>query len=87
MASITQTQSSFLRNALRGNGLFSAVSGLITALAAGALVKFIGAGNNIFYIVIGIGLLFHAANLFFNTRSERINPCLPGMQLSGMWSG
>ncbi len=74
MASITQTQSSFLRNALRGNGLFSAVSGLITALAAGALVQFIGAGNNIFYIVIGIGLLFHAANLFFNTRSERINP-------------
>lgn len=73
MATITKTQSSLLRNALRGNGIFSAASGLIMAVGAGILVQFLGAGTTLFYIVVGIGLLFHAGTLFFNTRTEGIN--------------
>lgn len=83
MATIAQRQSTLLRNALRGNSIFSAVSGLITAVGAGVLVQYIGAGNTIFYLVIGIGLLFHAATLFFNTRTNNVNPAFAWYAIIG----
>jgi len=73
MATLTQNHSSLLRNALRGNGIFSILSGIITAIGAGWLVNYLGAGTTLFFAVIGVGLIFHALTLLYNTRGEEVN--------------
>ena len=73
MATATQPQSNLLRNALRGNSIFSAMSGLITAIGAGVLVQFMDVGSVALYLVVGIALIIHAVMLYLNTRTDRIN--------------
>ena len=73
MATATQSQSNLLRNALRGNSIFSAMSGLITAIGAGVLVQFMDVGSVALYLVVGIALIIHAVMLYLNTRTDRIN--------------
>ena len=73
MATATQSQSNLLRNALRGNSIFSAMSGLITAIGASVLVQFMDVGSAALYLVVGIALIIHAVMLYLNTRTDRIN--------------
>ncbi|GAB5492640.1 MAG: hypothetical protein Phog2KO_28550 [Phototrophicaceae bacterium] len=73
MTTIHNTQSTLLRNALRANSAFSAISGIITAIGAGVLVQFMGVGTLALYIIIGLALVFHAVTLLMNTRTDNIN--------------
>lgn len=73
MATATQVQSNLLRNALRGNSIFSAISGLITAIGAGILVQFMSVGTVTLYLIVGVALIFHAVTLFMNTRTDHIH--------------
>lgn len=72
-----------LRNTLRGNSVFSVVSGIILIVDAGMLADFMGISSPLPFIVIGIGLLLHAANLFLNTRTRPVKKGLGWFAIIG----
>ena len=53
-----------LRNALRANGVFSGLSGLMLTFGAQPIAAFLGLSEPVILIVIGLGLLLYAAMLF-----------------------
>ncbi|MDQ7024979.1 MAG: hypothetical protein Q9P44_05410 [Anaerolineae bacterium] len=57
MATLTLNNDNLLRNALRGNSLFSALSGSILVIDARLLADYMGIEATLPLIVIGIGLL------------------------------
>jgi hypothetical protein len=73
MATLTINNDNLLRNALRGNSIFSALTGLILVVDAQPLANFMGIEATLPFIVIGIGLLLHAANIFLNTRNRPVS--------------
>ena len=62
-----------LRRALRGNALFSMISGALILAINRALVQFLGLPNNASLTPLGIGLLGYAAWLLWNARREKIS--------------
>ena len=73
MATLTTSNDNLLRNTLRGNSLFSAVSGLLALIDARLLANFMGIESTIPFVVLGVGLLLYAAYLFINTRTRPLN--------------
>ena len=66
-----QQQSQLLRYALRGNGLFSASSGLILVAAGPALSSFTGITPALALQIVGAVLLLYGAGLLWiSTRAE-----------------
>lgn len=67
-----------LRNALRGNGVFSSFSGAVFILFAAPITTFLSVAPDAFILValIGIGLLGFAASLFWNASRPTIDPQL-----------
>jgi hypothetical protein len=63
---------STLRRAMRGNALFSAVSGLVSLLAAGPLAAFMGLQPPLIFVVLGLLLLAYAALLTAVTSGEQV---------------
>ena len=53
----TNSHEGLLRNTLRGNAIFSVISGLVFAFAAGPAANFMGLPSPIILIAIGLGLL------------------------------
>jgi len=72
-----------LRNALRGNGVFSGISGLILIGDAGPIAAFMGIGYTLPFIVVGVGLLLHAANLLINTAQRPVSKALGWFAIVG----
>lgn len=66
-------ESNLLRNALRGNALFSAISGLIALLAAQSVATFTGIEAPVFFVVLGIVLILYAADLWWIATRETID--------------
>ena len=62
-----------LRRAMRANAGFSGISGLISFLAADALVTFTGIPNALVFRVLGVILVLYAADLFWVTSREKVN--------------
>ena len=50
---------SFLQKAVLGNAAFSGISGLFMVLAAGSISEFLGIGNPLVLVLIGIALLLY----------------------------
>ena len=73
--SVTQNNqgSNLLKNALRGNALFSGTSGLIALLAAQSLAAFTGIEPPIIFVVLGIVLILYAVDLWWIASRETIN--------------
>jgi hypothetical protein len=73
--SVTQNNqgSNLLKNALRGNALFSGTSGLIALLAAQSLTAFTGIEPPIIFVLLGIVLILYAVDLWWITSRETIN--------------
>ena len=67
------TQSQLLRRALRGNGLFSTVSGFGFLLGAKPIAAFIGLEYPLIIAGIGVSLLVFAVGLFLNASRIRID--------------
>ncbi|MBM3516847.1 MAG: hypothetical protein FJX56_02960 [Alphaproteobacteria bacterium] len=63
----------FLRRALRGNALFSGISGLAAAAFAGLLAEFMGIGWPVIFVVLGIGLIAFAGYLWWRTSRPTID--------------
>ena len=68
----TTTNDNLLRHALRGNSIFSAVSGALLLVDAKLLADFMGIATSIPFIILGVGLLMYATYLFINTRSRPV---------------
>ncbi|MCB0034684.1 MAG: hypothetical protein KDE51_11715 [Anaerolineales bacterium] len=88
MATNTQSQQSIsttLARALQGNGIFSAVSGLISLAAARPLAEVMGIPSSMALAVLGILLLGYAASLLTAVRKPahalKIGPAAVGMDL------
>jgi hypothetical protein len=62
-----------LRRAMRANGGFSGISGLVCLLAADALVSFTGIPETFVFRILGVILLIFAADLFWVTSREKVN--------------
>lgn len=65
--------SNLLKNALRGNALFSGTSGLVALAAAQSLAAFTGINPPIIFIVLGIALILYAVDLWWVAPRETIN--------------
>lgn len=63
-----------LRRVLRANAGFSGLSGLVSLLGANVLTTFTGISNALVFQVLGVILLLYAADLFWITFRDRINP-------------
>lgn len=68
----SQGQSSLLRRVLRGNGLFSGISGLVLLVGAKPVAAFLGLAWPVALMSLGVTLLAYAAVLFWVTSQESI---------------
>ena len=62
-----------LRMSLRANAAFSAISGVILATGAFAIAPGIGVEPSWIVLIVGLGLLPFAVDLFINSRREKID--------------
>ncbi len=83
MATQAQQAPSLLRNALRANAVFSGISGLTMTVGAAQIANLMGTGNTLFYVIIGIGLLIFAADLFYFTRHPKISATFAWLAIIG----
>jgi hypothetical protein len=61
---LRSTSAFLLRTVLRGNTIFSLVSGLVFVIDAGPLSQFTGIAPTIIFTVVGIGLILYAIFLW-----------------------
>ena len=69
----TKEQSNLLKKALRGNALFSGVSGAIALLGAQPLAAFTGIDVAAVFYVLGIVLIIYAIDLWWVSSREPID--------------
>jgi len=83
----TVQESKLLRQALRGNGVFSAVSGLTLIVAARPIAAFMGLAWPMSLTITGLILLPYAAVLFWATSRAEIDHRLAktAVVLDGLW--
>ena len=74
-----------LRNALRANGIFSGISGLIIVLLHSQVLNWLGiSGVNI--MAIGIGLILFSTYLFWMSSRREIDKSLVSGVIGGDWA-
>lgn len=73
MNAVNTMNDRLLRTALRGNGLFSAVSGAVLVIASRPLAETIGFPWPNALFILGIILLLYALDLFWFTSRETLN--------------
>ncbi|MFN8442005.1 MAG: hypothetical protein U0175_14590 [Caldilineaceae bacterium] len=69
----TASSFSFLRNTLLANAIFSTLSGLLFTFDAKAVDNFLGTGMPNVILVLGIGILLFAAEVFWISTRPQIN--------------
>jgi hypothetical protein len=69
----TSQESTLLRNTLRGNALFSGLSGMISILAAQSLATFTGVQEPLVFVVLGVVLILFALDLIWIASRESID--------------
>lgn len=62
-----------LRTALRGNGIFSALSGTVLAVTSRPLAEWMGISPATALLVLGVILLLYAVDLFWVTTRENLS--------------
>jgi len=83
----TNDQTSLLRQALRGNGLFSALSGLVFLFGARPLAAFMGLPWPAALMGVGLVTILYAGLLFWMTAQPSINRSFARatVVLDGIW--
>ena len=69
----TNQESNLLRNALRGNALFSGLSGTVSLFAAQSLATFTGIQEPLIFVILGIVLILFAVDLVWIASRETID--------------
>lgn len=73
MTTMTRTNDSLLRNALRGNAAFSGISGIIAIIDAGMIADFMGTGTALIYMILGLNLVVYAGILLYYAGQQEID--------------
>lgn len=73
-SSVTSNHMNTLRNVLRGNVIFSLLSGLLMLLAAGSVANFMDVDATWPFYALGVGLFLWAADVYLVSAQENINP-------------
>jgi hypothetical protein len=73
MTTTIETRPNLLRNTLRGNSIFSAISGAIMIAAAGALASFMGIASPPLLSVMGVIIVGFALLMFTVTNSPTVH--------------
>ena len=66
--------STFVRNALKANAVFSSLSGIAFLVAAKPIAAFLGLSMSTVLIITGIILLIFAADIFYLATRKIVNP-------------
>ncbi|MDX1413049.1 MAG: hypothetical protein R3293_02600 [Candidatus Promineifilaceae bacterium] len=66
-------QSNLLKNALRGNALFSGLSGIVALLGSQYLAEFTGLGSSMLFTILGIVLILYGIDLWWVSSREQID--------------
>lgn len=69
----TGRESNLLRNALRGNALFSGLSGLVSLFGAQSLAQITGINESLVFTILGIVLILFAVDLVWIASKESID--------------
>lgn len=80
-AASTKDSSRLLRTALRGNGIFSGISGVLAVVASGPIAEFmgidqptiLGTSGSVFLLVTGLILIGYALMLYFKSSQEALD--------------
>lgn len=70
---MSTNNSSLLRNALYGNSIFCATSGLAFTLFSDPIASFLGLSSSWIMLVLGIGLLLYGIEVFMFAKKEDIS--------------
>jgi hypothetical protein len=83
MSKTDQSQDRLLRNALKGNGLFSLVSALVAIAGANPLADFIGVEEPLALVILGVGLAAHGGVLWWGSSRANIPRWLAWYAIEG----
>lgn len=73
MNAVLPVNDRLLRTALRGNGIFSALSGVVLVVASRPLAEWLGVSSAAALLALGIILLLYAVDLFWITTWENLS--------------
>ena len=79
----TTEKANMLRLALRGNGVFSILSGISFVALSGPISRAIGLEYPMIMVAIGLGLLIFAGALFFNAARSEISRLEAALAVAG----
>ena len=74
-----------LRNALRANGIFSGISGLMIVILHSQVLNWLGIGG-VNIIVVGVGLILFSAYLFWMSSRREVDKSLVSGVIGGDWA-
>lgn len=89
VGTVGQERSTMARQALRGNALFSLLSGALLLLGTGAVDSFLGLGSPLALRVVGVGLLAWAVWLLREAGRDALDPRVVRVAIAGdaLWVG
>lgn len=84
---VTSTNFNLLKNALRGNAVFSLISAITALVASGSIADLIGVEPTLPFIIIGVGLIIWAIEVYAISSQDPIRPQFVRMVIGGdlMW--
>lgn len=80
---VTSTNFNLLKTALRGNALFSILSAAVALVASGSVAEFMGVEDTLPFIVLGVGLVLWAIDVYFVSLQDPIRPDYVKMIIGG----
>ncbi|MCI0709366.1 MAG: hypothetical protein L0154_04310 [Chloroflexi bacterium] len=80
---VTSTNFNLLKTALRGNALFSVISAVVTLVTSGSVAEFMGVEDNLPFIILGVGLVLWAVDVYFVSSQDPIRPDYVKMIIGG----
>lgn len=79
----TTTNFNLLKTALRGNAVFSIISAAIALVASSSVAELMGVEPTLPFIIIGVGLVIWAVEVFAISSQEPIRPDFVRMVIGG----
>ena len=70
---VQRENGNLLRRALRANGVFSGLSGLLMTVAANPLAELLGLNNPLILLITGVSLIIFSAALFYRAAQESLD--------------
>jgi hypothetical protein len=80
---VTSAHFNLLKNALRGNAIFSILSAIVALVASGSIADLMGVDANLPFLIVGVGLVIWAVEVFVISSQDPIRPQLVKLVIGG----